>query len=396
MKRYGLSVCTVLVLAIAASTLSNLAAQVAVPVPARGTAPLAPVPPLPPSAGVPAAVYGQSGMPAARWSGVGANYTTAPVPAGPPADPRVAELTNNYNELEQHVMQLAQQYRRLAQDDENREKLQQQITELTTQQFQLRHEVRQMEVERLQKQLANLQEQLQRREEQKQAIVDRRVKQLTDQDDELRWEPLSMPGAYGGVAYPSAVTGSLAGMPGSWVPPAPSSPTYSPFGPPIVPAPKNVPPAPPETREPNVPALPTVPEAQARLEIADRDFARIKALHEAGAVPSGEFEHAQDAVRLAQIALEQAQRGQELRVNLLKLDARKAEAELESARAELAAATHLSEAKKDDAALRLAAQRAVAAVQAREMELQRAQTMLESVMHGLGLPTPDERYAPKR
>ena len=135
-----------------------------------------------------------------------------------------------------------------------------------------------------------------------------------------------------------------------------------------------------ESREPKPPAPPSVIEAQTRLEIAERDLARIKALHDAASVPKSELDRAEDAARLASIRLDEARRDQELKVKMMELDLQKGEADLAAAQAELQAIQQQAEQKKDDPGLAAESRRAATAVKQAEMEFQRAKLMFERQM----------------
>ena len=279
--------------------------------------------------------------------------------------------------------------------------MQQVITEATEQQFQIKHEVRQLEMERLQKQLSQLQEQLQRREEQKQEIIKRRVAQLTDQDDGLRWDPL-MPS--GTDAYAPAGSLFAPGMPGSWVPagsgmgllpygtnlPTPPAADPAALSDPLLPArvasppdtrpipdPDNQPASFTGNRDPNTNRVPSVDEAEARLAIAERELENVKSQYDVGLVHRSEFDRAEGAVRLGKILLEQAREEQELQLHVLEVDARKAEAELDAVNAELEAITAQLAEKQDDPGLAAQVRRAAAVVAQKQLDVERVRVMLE-------------------
>jgi hypothetical protein len=120
----------------------------------------------------------------------------------------------------------------------------------------------------------------------------------------------------------------------------------------------------------------SVREAEARLEIARRELEQIKAQFDAGLIHISEFSRAEGAVRLAQIAAETARQDQQARIKMLELDLRKTEAECAAAGAELDA---LSQAHEQDrsAGTEAAIRKAKAVLAEKQVELERAQTMLE-------------------
>lgn len=396
MKRYILFL-LLLALVVGTHELPRLIAQTAPPhlappqVPGAGDpAPRLPVPP--PQVFAPGPLPG-IGMP--PGFGMLPGTGSPPPRSAQPPDPRMIELTNRYNQLEQEVMQLAQQFRQTAAEEgeEQRARLQQRIVEITEQQFQIKHEVRQMEVDRLQQQLTQLQEQLQRREERKKEIVSRRVAELTVQDDPLRWEPLTVPG--------TSPASSGYDAPGNWVFPGGPGTTYppgsgaGPAAPPTVPtAVPNLPyppiigkpaapraddaraPSMPTMRDPATAAVPSVTEAEARLAIAERDLARVKTLFESGTIPADQFAHAQDAVQLARLQLEEARQDHALKVKMLELDMREAEAACEAARAELDAVRQRSAGELETAEGAAQLWRAEAVVLEKHTELERKRLVL--------------------
>lgn len=375
MKRYILFP-LLLTLVVGTHELPRLIAQPAPPhlappqIPGAGDpAPRLPVPP--PPVFTPGPLPGM-GMP--PGFGMLPGMGSPPPRSAQPPDPRVIELTNRYNQLEQEVMQLAQQFRQTAaeEEEEQRARLQQRIVEITEQQFQIKHEVRQMEVDRLQQQLTQLQEQLQRREERKEEIVSRRVAELTVQDDPLRWEPLTVPG----TSPASPGTGPAAPP---TVPTAVPHFSYPPIiGKPAAPRAGDArAPSMPTVRDPATAAVPSVTEAEARLAIAERDLARVKTLFESGTIPADQFAHAQDAVQLARLQLEEARQDHALKVKMLELDMREAEAACEAARAELDAVRQRSAGELETADGAAQLRRAEAVVLEKQTELERKRLILE-------------------
>ncbi len=308
-----------------------------------------------------------------------------------PRDPRIAELTERYNQLEQQVMQMAREFRQMRPEGQEREPLRQKIAEVTQEQFQIRHQVRQLDIERLQNQLKELQEKLQRREEMKDYIINRRVAQLTEEDDELRWDPMNPSG--GGMAMSLAVPQppmlTAPGLPGSYYPPPVLAPRTAdplgqmPGGRASNPAEDLIPPATPSNLPPVTPGSPppamgptSVREAEARLDIAQRELEQIKAQFDAGMIHMSEFSRAEGAVRLAQIAAETARQDQQARIKMLELDLRKTEAEFAAAGAELDALSQTHERDRN-AVTEVDIRKAKAGLAEKQVELERAKTMLE-------------------
>jgi hypothetical protein len=354
----------------------------------------------------------------------------ATVPTPPAPDPRSREMTEKYNQLEQEVLRLAADFRRLAADAPEREAAVKRITEITQQQFQLRHDARQMEVEKLQKQLEDLQGKLQRREEKRDQIVQQRVEQLTDQRDELRWEPLEPAGAarylpygevYRGQATPPAVVyGSqpLLTTPDSYFPQS-ARDGQAPFLPPVAPSlPANpdpfsgkglmpaAAPIPPQTE--GTPALAeglsppnamgqSLLEAKVRLEAAEQEFRTIKAQFDAGMIQSREMQRAEAERKMADAALVTARQQHGLRAKMLELDVRRAQAALEAAKAELDAQAELV-GKKNIPEWQSKVRQAKANLTQMELDVARAEAMLQAIQQQgeEEIPEPTPESQPKR
>jgi len=119
-----------------------------------------------------------------------------PTPIAPTraADPRIAKLADKYGKLEQKVVGLVGE-RQHASDDSERRRIRDQITEVTAEQFDLRHQMRKLEIERIEKHLRDVETKIDRREKLKQEIIDKRVADLLDDDEKLRWDPVPTTGA---------------------------------------------------------------------------------------------------------------------------------------------------------------------------------------------------------
>ena len=108
----------------------------------------------------------------------------------------------------------------------------------------------------------------------------------------------------------------------------------------------------------------------------ERELEQIKAQFDAGMIHISEFSRAEGAVRLAQIAAEIARQEQEARIKMLELDLRKTEAEWAAAGAELDALSQAHERDRN-AVTEAAIRKAKAVLAEKQVELERAKTMLE-------------------
>jgi hypothetical protein len=94
-------------------------------------------------------------------------------------------------ELERQVQALSEEYRSV--DDprrpthRNREELQKQIEKLVRDQFECRQARRQMELTRFEEQIKRLRDAIEKREKARDVIIDRRVKELLGQEDDLKF-----------------------------------------------------------------------------------------------------------------------------------------------------------------------------------------------------------------
>ncbi len=121
------------------------------------------------------------------------------------ADPRVAELADKYGKLERQVVGLVREFRK-AKNDSQRKSVREQIAKLTAGQFDVRHQMRRIEIERIEKHLRDVETKVDRREKLKQEIIDKRVANLLDDDEKLRWVPQPI-----GGAVPQVSTITMAG-----------------------------------------------------------------------------------------------------------------------------------------------------------------------------------------
>ncbi len=370
-----------------------------------------------------------------------AAFGLATIPGLPPADPRVRELTEKYNQLEQEVLQLASEFRRLAADSPEREAAIKKITEITQQQFELRHNARLREIEKLQKQLQDLQGKLQRREEKRDQIVQQRVEQLTDQKDDLRWEPLDPAGAthydpfgaaaryvpYGDVYRRGVAVPPAAVYGGQLIPPQADQPEFphsardgqqpstsvdipgmpvNPddlFGQTPMPNPIQDPrfvegvPIPPEGALPQNSASQSILEAKVRLESAAQELKTLKAQFEAGQIPALELQRAEAERKMAVAAFEMAKQQHDLQLKMRDLDLRRAQVALDALKAELEA--KVAEAgDRHNPAIDASIRKAKANLAQMELDVARAEAWLQAIQQQgeVKEPEPTPEAQPKR
>lgn len=333
-------------------------------------------------------------------------------------DPRVRELMEKYDQLEAEVMRLVTQYRGLDADSPEREELVKQVTKITEQQFDLRHEARKIEIDQLRKQVDELQNKLKKREDKREQIVQQRIEQLTNQKDELRWEPLEPASAMSydpfGAVY--GVPAQVPVPPGYRSPPTVSVPVqpYPPQSardtmPPMPPPMPNVPtgqgsfpgrlpggmtgafpggpvptPVPPtvvgQTTDVFEKQALSVQEAKAKLDFAEKEYKRMKRQFEAGVIPASEFQRVEADWKMAQVAVEMAKQANALNVRMLELDVRRAQAALEAAKAELDAITAEAKSGGDTPALAATIRKAQANLTQMEVDVAKAEAMMQAAL----------------
>lgn len=89
-------------------------------------------------------------------------------------------------ELRRESWQLAEEYKK-AQDPEEKETIKADLKDLLNELFDLKQEEREAEMKRLEEKLKRLQENIIRRKENKRTIVNRRLREMTREDDYLQW-----------------------------------------------------------------------------------------------------------------------------------------------------------------------------------------------------------------
>ena len=72
-------------------------------------------------------------------------------------------------------------------DKDARAKLKKQVEDLTSQEFDIRQQARELEVKRLESELAHIRESIQKRTENREQIIKRRVGQLVHEEEDLEF-----------------------------------------------------------------------------------------------------------------------------------------------------------------------------------------------------------------
>lgn len=107
---------------------------------------------------------------------------------GPPMDPETLRLHGEIKELEMQTHGLGMKLRSLpAESKEDRAELQSKLKESVTKLFDLREQARVKEVESLKKRLEELTLMLEKRKANRDQIIERRIRQLSGELDELDW-----------------------------------------------------------------------------------------------------------------------------------------------------------------------------------------------------------------
>jgi multidrug resistance efflux pump len=317
----------------------------------------------------------------------------APVPPLPPvpANPRLAELTIKYGDLDREILGLLEKARK-TQDTQEKSSVRKRIQELVSRQFDLRQEARELEVGRLRKQLAEVEQTIGRHKDLKEKVVERRVTDLLDENAELKWEPLA--GSSTRAVYDTVFEervlpdGTHTRTPRTVVRMVPDGPPVAAV--PVLPAPQPAPteasrvPSPPRSRSqggdidpfgvpsgvgpPGMPSavLPGMPsgvgmlsppapqtqplpptvaqakqdatagwlvllQAEKRLEVSKQELTRMEELAKHAAISASELEAKRAAVALDTIALERARQEYEARTKILELDLLEAQVEVKAA-----------------------------------------------------------------
>ena len=105
---------------------------------------------------------------------------------GPPrenADPEMFKLEQSDQEFGQRSMELAAAYRRAATDQ--RDALRKQLREVIDEHFDVRQKLRELQLKRLEQQLEQLKQAIEKRAKVRNQIVERRISELTGEEDPL-------------------------------------------------------------------------------------------------------------------------------------------------------------------------------------------------------------------
>lgn len=318
-----------------------------------------------------------------------ASQSPAAAPASPWRDPLLGfpvldpQIAKQYQELETRVRELASKYRQ-AESDAQREELHDAIAEATNQQFDLKIKVREMEIERLRKQLQEVEHKVQRRTQLREQIVQRRVAELTREDAELRWDNAT--GLAGGRRAGGTLGSTLSGPASAPVFPQPGASLPGPARLPGSLAPPANPSNEPTQRSTGNPLAElyggsntmSVAEAQARLEIAKRDVELARARFTTGMIDQQAMSKSQGAFELAKIACEDAQRRFDTQQKLLQIEIEKAKLQLESASQELDSVMTIAE-KSPDAIAETEVRKAQLAREKAALNLRQLETMAQSL-----------------
>jgi hypothetical protein len=125
------------------------------------------------------------GMPGMR-TGPGSQPGMGGMPVWFPShDPEMMEFMRKEADLENQSAGLVEKYRRASESE--RGEIQKQLEKLVSDQFDLRQERRQKELKKFEEQIKKLRETIEKRQKAKTDIVDRRVKELLGQDDDIRF-----------------------------------------------------------------------------------------------------------------------------------------------------------------------------------------------------------------
>jgi hypothetical protein len=100
-------------------------------------------------------------------------------------DPEMYSLNVKDHVLERKTMMLSEQYRRAPEGA--KKDLEEKLKDIVGQHFDVRQQRRQLELKRMQKELKRLSEAIKRRQDNRDAIIQRRVMQLTDREDPLEF-----------------------------------------------------------------------------------------------------------------------------------------------------------------------------------------------------------------
>jgi hypothetical protein len=98
--------------------------------------------------------------------------------------PEANELRERENNIKDEIQAVVEKYNDTQNKDE-RANLKKKLEELVNQQFEIRQKYREMQVDRLEKELARIRESIQKRNENRQQIIQRYIAQLLNEEDDL-------------------------------------------------------------------------------------------------------------------------------------------------------------------------------------------------------------------
>ncbi len=102
-------------------------------------------------------------------------------------DPEVQALREKEQKIEEEAQEIVEKYNE-TQDKEEQTKLKKQLQDKTVEQFDVRQQYRELEVKRLEKELARIRETIQKRNEKRDEIIKRRIGQLIrEEEDDLEF-----------------------------------------------------------------------------------------------------------------------------------------------------------------------------------------------------------------
>lgn len=101
-------------------------------------------------------------------------------------DPEARALNEKEQKILDDVKQIVEQYR-ASKDQDERANLKKKLAEATAQQFDIRQQYRELEVKRLEKELARIRESIQQRTDNREQIIKRRVAQLLHEEEDLEF-----------------------------------------------------------------------------------------------------------------------------------------------------------------------------------------------------------------
>jgi hypothetical protein len=119
------------------------------------------------------------------FAGPGGQIFLGPAMQGP-FDPETRALNEKEQKTAEDIQKIADQYKSAA-DKEERAKLKKQIEELSGQQFDIRQQFRELEVNRLENELARIRESIQKRTENREQIIKRHIAQLLHEEEDMEF-----------------------------------------------------------------------------------------------------------------------------------------------------------------------------------------------------------------